>query len=154
LAVADCALTVLAHGRGGVLCACGWLSTFAPLAHDKLVVVASMMHEAIAAAPHGYSGPVVNGAVVVFWVAREYLTTTNLLHCSLRSDKTDSVLDGPALLQLRTMTMIKCTLYGSTSSLHPLGSASWCTGYVSACKRTYPNQPIFMFPNYIGRRFD
>jgi hypothetical protein len=35
---------------------------------------------------------------------------------------------------LRTTTTIKRTLYGSASSLHPLGSVSWCTRYGSACK--------------------
>jgi hypothetical protein len=38
--------------------------------------------------------------------------------------------------------------------LHPLGSASWYTRYGSARKRTYSNQPIFLFPKQNGRRFD
>jgi hypothetical protein len=38
--------------------------------------------------------------------------------------------------------------------LHQLGSASWCTRYGSAHKRTYSNQPIFLFPELNGRRFD
>jgi hypothetical protein len=38
--------------------------------------------------------------------------------------------------------------------LHPLGSASWCTLYGSACKRTYSNQPIFLFLEQNGRKFD
>jgi hypothetical protein len=38
--------------------------------------------------------------------------------------------------------------------LHLLGSASWCTRYGSARKQTYSNQPIFLFPEQNGRRFD
>jgi hypothetical protein len=39
-------------------------------------------------------------------------------------------------------------------SLHPLGFASWCTHCGSTRKRTYSNQPIFLFPEQNGRRFD
>jgi hypothetical protein len=38
--------------------------------------------------------------------------------------------------------------------LHPLGFASWCTRYGFARKRTYSNQPIFLFPKQNGCRFD
>jgi hypothetical protein len=38
--------------------------------------------------------------------------------------------------------------------LHSLGSASWCTRYGSARKRTYSNQPIFLIPEQNDRRFD
>jgi hypothetical protein len=51
-------------------------------------------------------------------------------------------------------TTIKHTLYDFASSLDPLGSASWCTLYGSARKRTYSNQPIFLFPKQNGCRFD
>jgi hypothetical protein len=37
---------------------------------------------------------------------------------------------------------------------HPLGSTSWCTRYGSVHKRTYSNQPIFLFLEQNGRRFD
>jgi hypothetical protein len=36
----------------------------------------------------------------------------------------------------------------------PLGSASWCTRYGSARKRTYSIQRIFLFPKQNGHRFD
>jgi hypothetical protein len=38
--------------------------------------------------------------------------------------------------------------------LHPLGSASWCTRYGSARKRTNSSQSIFLFPKQNGLRFD
>jgi hypothetical protein len=41
-----------------------------------------------------------------------------------------------------------------TFSLHPLGSASWCTRYGPAHKWTYSNQPIFLFLDQNGCRFD
>jgi hypothetical protein len=59
-----------------------------------------------------------------------------------------------ALSYLQTTTAIKRILYGSASSLHPLGSTSWCTHYSSARKRTYSNQPTFLLPEQNGRRFN
>jgi hypothetical protein len=60
-------------------------------------------------------------------------------------------------LRLATSTdgkTITRTLYDYASSMHLLGSASWCTRYGSERNWTYSNQPIFLFPEQNVRKFD
>jgi hypothetical protein len=78
------------------------------------------------------------------------------LPCSLRyKTKPDPVLEGSAPnstpLRRRLHDLL---LRPDECYLHPVGSASWCTRYGSVRKRTYSNQPIFLFPKQNGRRFD
>jgi hypothetical protein len=70
-------------------------------------------------------------------------------------DKPNSVSEGPAPRYIyRQRRRLKHTLYESTSSLHPLGFASWYTSYGSVRKQTYSSQPIILFLEQDGRRFD
>jgi hypothetical protein len=70
-------------------------------------------------------------------------------------DKTDSVSEGPTPRYIyKQRQRLKHTLYESTSSLHPLGCASWYTHYGSVRKQTYSNQPIILFLEQDGRRFN
>jgi hypothetical protein len=121
---------------------------FITLSHDVFVASASMMPKP-AAESHGYSNPLDSWAVFRFLggkgISDHYspVTMQSTLH-----DKTS-----PNLASYDDdFTTFLYNLM--TSYLHLLGSASWCTRYGSARKRTYSNQPIFLFPEQNGRRFD
>jgi hypothetical protein len=87
---------------------------FFPYLTTNPVVIASMMPVGAAAAPHGYSAPVVSGTIIVFWVARESPTIVDSWLCRLRGDDTDSVTDGFMLmLHVWMTTMTQRILYGS-----------------------------------------
>jgi hypothetical protein len=99
--------------------------------------------------------PSICGQFVVFWVARESPTTVDPWLCSLRcTTKPDPVSEVPVpnLAPFRRQ-LYDLPLWFDVLNLHPLGSASWCTRYGSARKRTYSNQLIFLFPEQNGRMF-
>jgi hypothetical protein len=141
---------------GPVACASLKATTLLFLTHDVFIVCASMMPE-----PHrrGHMAtviPSISGQLVVFWVARASPTTVDPWSCSLRyKTKPDPVSEGsaPNLAPLRRQ-LHDLLLRPDVYYLYPLGSASWCTCYGSARKRNRSNQPIFLFPNQNGRRFD
>jgi hypothetical protein len=113
-----------------------------PLPCDNIVVVASMMPET-AALHMATTCPWLGDTLVIFWSAlRPLLTCDPAVHGKY---KTDYASDGPAPRYIYERRH---------DQMHPLGSTSWCTRYGSACKRTYSIQPIFLFLEQNGRRFD
>jgi hypothetical protein len=141
---------------GPVACASLKAMILLSLTHDVFVVCASMMPEPHRRGHKATVTPSFNGQFVVFWVARESPTTIDLSPCSLcYTTRPDPVSDGStpnlAPLQRRVYDL---PLRPDDPYLHPLGSTSWCTRYGSVRKRTYSNQPIFLFPEQNGCRFD
>jgi hypothetical protein len=105
---------------------------------------------------HGYSNPLDQWAVCRFlggkrisdhcWpVTAIYTTRQKLTLCQMAQHPNLA----PSQQWLHDFPLWPDVFYS-----HPLGSASLCTRYGSARKRTYSNQPIFLFPKQNGRRFD
>jgi hypothetical protein len=142
--------------RRHVVCASLKATTLLFLTHDAFVVCASMMPEP---RRRGHMATVTPRSVGSLsfsgWqehlrplLTRDpavYATRQNLTLCQ----RAPRLILAPLRRQLHDLL-----LRSHECCLHPLGSTSWCTRYGFARKWTYSNQPIFLFPEQNGRRFD